>query len=116
MSSRQIILIALLLIAAGLAALAVAAAVLGSEAVMSDAQRIRMVAAANISGLLFLLVQIPIVWLILTSLWTYHRLLQIPLSLSASVVTSLLCCRSIASHFPEWIVFSREPTHKKLKV
>jgi hypothetical protein len=89
MSSRQILLIALLLIAAGLAALAVAAAVLDSEAVMSNAQHIRMVTAANTSWLVFLLAQIPIVWLILTSLWTYRRLLQIPLSLCASVAISL---------------------------
>lgn len=88
MSARRILLIALVLVAAGFAALAGAAATLGSELVMSDAQRYRMVAAANTLWLLFLLAQIPIVWLA-TRLWSYRILLQIPLSLLASLACSL---------------------------
>jgi hypothetical protein len=92
MSSRRITLIALLLIAAGLAALAAETAIVGSENPMSLDQHNRMTAISDTLWLVFLLMQIPIVWLV-TNLASVtkplSRLLQVPLSLLASVACSL---------------------------
>jgi uncharacterized membrane protein len=84
-------LIALLLIASGLVALASAAGIADSEMSMSHARHLRVAATANTLWLVFLLIQIPIVWLMTNLIFSkpLSRLLQIPLSLLVSVACSL---------------------------
>ena len=79
----------LVLIASGLAALSIASTILASESVLTHEQYIRMCTARNALWFSFGLFQIPIVWLILRGLWANRGLLQIPISFLGSVLCSL---------------------------
>jgi hypothetical protein len=91
MTRTRIVLLVLVLIASGLAALIIASAVLASESPMTHEQLMRMETANNVLWVSFWLFQIPIVWLILRGLWVYRGLLQIPITLLGSVLFSLSC-------------------------
>jgi hypothetical protein len=89
MTRTRIMLLVLVLIASGLAALSIASTILASESLLTHEQYMRMGTARNALWFSFGLFQIPIVWLILRSLWAYRGLLQIPISLLGSVLCSL---------------------------
>jgi hypothetical protein len=89
MTRTRIVLLVLVLIASGLAALSIASTVMASESPMTHEQYIRMCTARNTLWFSFWLFQIPIVWLIFRGLWAYRGLLQIPISLLGSVLCSL---------------------------
>ena len=82
-------LLVLVLVASGLAALSIASAILASESALTHEQYMRMCTAASFLWFSFELFQIPIVLLILRCLRVYRRLLQIPLSVLGSLLCSL---------------------------
>jgi hypothetical protein len=85
----RIVLPALVLIASGLAALALASTFLASETPLTHAQYMRMSTAIHLLWFSFGLFQIQIVWLILHGLRAYRGLLKIPISLLGSILCSL---------------------------
>jgi hypothetical protein len=89
MTRTRIVLLVLVLIASGLAALSIASTILASESVLTHEQYMRMCTARNALWFSFGLFQFPLVWLILRGLWAYRGLLQIPISLLGSVLCSL---------------------------
>jgi hypothetical protein len=89
MTRTRIVLLVLVLIASGLAALSMASAAISSDFALTHEQAMRMSTATNALWSSFWLFQIPIVWLILRGLWTYRNLLQIPISFLGSVLCSL---------------------------
>lgn len=89
MTRIQVVLLVLVLIASGLAALSIASTILASESVLTHEQYLRVCTARNALWFSLGLVQIPIVWLILRGLWAYRGIMQIPISLLGSVLFSL---------------------------
>lgn len=101
MTRTRIVLLLLVLVASGLAALSMASAVLASETVLTHEQYMRMCTVSNSLWFGFGLFQIPIVWLIVRGFWAYKGILQIPISLLGSVLCSLgggLLLLTIAQH------------------
>jgi hypothetical protein len=105
-----LLVLVLVLIASGLAALTIVFSVLVLDTPLTHEQGMRISKTLNVVWVSFWLFQIPIVWLILRRLWAYRSLLQIPISLIVSVLCSfgvgLLLARiaqpewySIAGHF-----------------